>query len=408
MSRGGITMFQIYNPDKQIVPIKVWLENESQIDSVCMTQALNLSNIPFAHKWIALMPDTHQGFGMPIGGVLALKDHLIPNAVGVDIGCGMIYLETNFYTGDLTPAQKNIIIKKVLARIPVGFKHRELKLEDAEFKAFLDQSTFNYKGVYHLYEEIEASYYQIGTLGGGNHFIELQVDEQGMLSIMVHSGSRNFGYKIANYFNDKAEQYSKKHDGNNLAKRQLAYLPAESDSGKSYLEWMNLALTFAQRNRQVMLDLIKEILIEELKDIDFLTEINAHHNYAAFEKHYGESVWVHRKGAIRALKGELGIIPGAMGSFSYIVRGLGNPESFCSSSHGAGRHYSRKQAEKLFGKEMVLNDLEKQGVILGIPDKSVLVDESRFVYKDINQVINQQKDLCEPVKELKTLMVVKG
>lgn len=401
-------MFEIFNQNKQILPIKVWLKSVEDIDDVCMTQSINLANIPFAFKWISLMPDTHQGFGMPIGGVLALKNHIIPNAVGVDIGCGMIFVDTSLKLSDLTDEKQNKIIKKIMGRIPVGFKHREEPLHDQEIEDFIKNSDYDYTSVKTLYNEVEGTFYQLGTLGGGNHFIELQKDDDENISIMIHSGSRNFGYKVARYYNDKADLYCKKNESHKLSKKQLSFLKADTDQGNAYIKWMELALLFARRNRKIMLDIVKEILVEECGDVDFFNEINAHHNYASLEEHYGEMVWVHRKGAIKVHKGEKGIIPGAMGSYSYIVEGLGNPESFYSCSHGAGRHLSRKQAEKEYDRQSVLADLDDMGVKIGIPNKSQVADESRFAYKDINEVMENQKDLCTPVKRLRTVMVVKG
>lgn len=401
-------MFVLFNESQQLNPIKVWLKSASELNQVCKKQAVNLSNIPHVHKWIALMPDTHQGYGMPIGGVAAVKDIVIPNAVGVDIGCGVIYIDTGLHRSKLKERHGKKIIQKLMERIPVGFRHHQEKQANKAIQERLEMEAEYLKLNQTLYQEIEPIHYQIGTLGGGNHFIELQEDEQGMIGIMIHSGSRNFGYKVANYYNDKAKYYAKKHNAQRHSKNQLAYLPAESEAGRAYIRWMNLALLFARENRYHMMRVVKEVLDEMFAGITYGEEVNAHHNYASLEHHYGEDVWVHRKGAIRVYKDEIGIIPGAMGSFSYIVKGLGNPESFCSCSHGAGRHLSRRQAMKKYKKEMVLKDLYAQGVLIGTPSKSIIVDESRFVYKDINQVMEQQKDLIVPVKKLKTIIVVKG
>lgn len=401
-------MFDIFNSDKQKYPIKAWLKEKGDIDSVCLSQSINLSNIPFAFKWIALMPDTHQGYGMPIGGVLALKDHVIPNAVGVDIGCGVTYAETDLSLDELDERSKDKIISKIMKRIPVGFNHREEAITDDTILSFIEESDYDYKKINGLYNEIEKTFYQLGTLGGGNHFIELQKDDNKKIAIMIHSGSRNFGFKVASYFNEKAKYHCKKHESFGLAKKQLSFLSVDSESGKSYIEWMKLALLIAKRNREIMLGIVKEILEEETRTITFSNELNIHHNYAALENHYGEDVWVHRKGAIRVDENEYGIIPGAMGSYSYIVKGLANPESFCSCSHGAGRHLSRKAAGKEFAKQEVLKDLKDSGVKIGIPEKSIIGDESRFAYKNIDIVLENQRDLCAPHKRLSTVLVIKG
>lgn len=401
-------MFDIFNSDKQKHPIKAWLKEKDDIDSVCLSQSINLSNIPFAFKWIALMPDTHQGYGMPIGGVLALKDHVIPNAVGVDIGCGVTYAETNLSLEELDESKKDKIISKIMKRIPVGFNHRDEAIQDEAILKFIEDSEYDYKKINTLYSEIDKTFYQLGTLGGGNHFIELQKDDNNKIALMIHSGSRNFGFKVATYFNEKAKYHCKKHESYGLAKKQLSFLSVDSESGKSYIEWMKLALLVAKRNREIILSIVKDVLIEETGELEFSNEINIHHNYAALESHYGEDVWVHRKGAIRVEEGTLGIIPGAMGSYSYIVKGLANPESFCSCSHGAGRHLSRKAAGKEFAKKDVLKDLHDSGVKIGIPDKSIVGDESRFAYKNIDIVLENQSDLCEPYKRLSTVLVIKG
>ncbi len=405
---GGVEMFEIFDENKQKYPIKAWLKEKDDIDSVCLEQSINLSNIPFAFRWIALMPDTHQGYGMPIGGVLALKDHVIPNAVGVDIGCGISYIESNLNLKDLDDKIKDRIIAKIMKRVPVGFNHRKEPIFDNEILNFIKKSEYDYEKIHVLYEEIEKAFFQLGTLGSGNHFIEIQKDEDEKIAIMVHSGSRNFGLKIANYFNDKAKYYCKKHDCHGLMKKQLSFLSVNSESGRSYIEWMKLAMLIARRNRAIILDIVKDILEEEFEDIEFFNQINIHHNYASLENHYGEEVWVHRKGAIKLEKNELGIIPGAMGSYSYIVKGLANPESFSSCSHGAGRHLSRKVASKKFVKSEVIRDLNENGVKIGIPNTSVIGDESRFAYKNIDIVLENQKDLCSPYKRLSTVLVIKG
>ncbi len=401
-------MLEIFDKSTQRVPIKVWLGSQSDIEHGCLHQAKNLSMLDFVHKWVALMPDTHQGYGMPIGGVVALIDHVIPNAVGVDIGCGMVFTQTNIPLERLTDEAADKLISRIMEEIPLGFAHHKVRQENPVLTQYLEESTYDYGRIGHLFPEVEAAWYQLGTLGGGNHFIEIQADEHDMLGIMIHSGSRNFGYKIANYFNEKARSYSRKHGGNQAVKHQLAYLPADSVSGMDYLEWMQLALTFARENRHIMMEKVKSIVRETFTDAVFGESINAHHNYASFETHYGKGVWVHRKGAIRAEKGMLGIIPGAMGNPSYIVEGLGSEESFKSCSHGAGRHMSRKAAMKAFKKDDVIQDLMDKGIHVGAPKQSILTDEARFAYKDIEEVMKQQTDLAKIVKSLRTRLVVKG
>jgi len=398
MLQGVIYVFTISKENSK-VPIKIWLKDENALESQCLEQAYNLSEFPFLHKWVALMPDTHAGMGMPIGGIIATKDVIIPNAVGVDIGCGMSFVGTNLSIKGL---QIQPIIGDIMRNIPVGF-NRHKTVQSSTVLDIAKKELHKYESHKDLLNELETGYFQLGTLGGGNHFIELQEDDKGNLGIMIHSGSRHFGKQICDYFNRKAESL------NNATVHNLAHLPTDHQLGKDYVNWMNLALDFAKENREKMMHCVKEVLAKHIKtSFAYDKEINAHHNYASYENHYGKDVWVHRKGAISAKKGELGIIPGAMGSFSYIVEGLGNEESFCSSSHGAGRVYSRKTAVKTFSVEEVMSDLNSQGVTLGKHNKKDVAEESRFAYKNIDEVMANQADLVKPIKKLKTIGVVKG
>ncbi|HEY5575691.1 MAG TPA: RtcB family protein, partial [Clostridiaceae bacterium] len=356
-------MFTINEPNEQIWPIKVWLENISQLDEACLRQAKNLSNLPFARKWVALMPDTHSGFGMPIGGVVATEGVIIPNAVGVDIGCGMVFVQTDIPVQAVlsvdTPNGKlgNAIIGDILRNIPTGFEHHKQRRECAAVRKFEANMTDRMKTGFakELLKELDKACYQVGTLGSGNHFIEFQTNEDGKLGIMVHSGSRNVGFTICHFFNNLAKQLNKVWRSEIPAEWDLAYLPTDNDYGKEYIRWMNFALEFAEENRAQMMQEVIDIVCEKaakyagITDVKLSERINCHHNYASFEEHYGKKVWVHRKGAISARKGELGIIPGAMGSVSYLVKGRGNTESFCSCSHGAGRQMSRTEAKAKFG-----------------------------------------------------------
>ena len=260
---------------------------------------------------------------------------------------------------------------------------------------------------------IDDGYYQVGSLGGGNHFIELQEDQDGFLCIMLHSGSRHLGKAICDYFHEKARVLNQRWYSEVKDEYRLAFLSVNSTEGQQYINWMNLALEYAFENRARMLEktcsIVKEI-IEKHTDyiVEFGEEINCHHNYASLESHYNENVWVHRKGATRVREGELAVIPGAMGSYSYVVQGKGNGESFCSSSHGAGRNYSRSGAVKTFSVEEVMVDLKEQGVVLGKRKKNDVAEECRFAYKDIDLVMAQQSDIVTPLRKLKTVGVVKG
>jgi tRNA-splicing ligase RtcB len=404
--------------EKTNKPIKIWIQDESSIEDSCLEQAYNLSKLPFIYQWVSLMSDTHTGMGMPIGGVIATENVIIPNAVGVDIGCGMAFVETNIKVSDIkdinTPNGSLIkgIVGDILRNVPVGFGHHKKPQTSYTLdKAKLDLS--QYEADIELLEQIEAGYFQIGTLGGGNHFIELQEDDDGNLCIMVHSGSRNFGKQVCDHFNNIAKQLNEKWYSSVPAEYKLAFLPLDTDEGKRYLSWMNLALDFAYENRSKILDSVKVILEKWITkytelNISYTPEINCHHNYASIENHYNKNVWVHRKGAVRAREGETVIIPGAMGSYSYIAIGKGNAESFCSSSHGAGRRYSRKGAMQNFTTEQVMLDLKEQGVTLGKNNKKDVAEESRFAYKNIDEVMLNQCDLVTPIKKLKTIGVVKG
>lgn len=399
-------------------PIKIWQAGMDNIDENCLAQAENLSRLPFIHKWVALMPDTHAGKGMPIGGVIACDGVVIPNAVGVDIGCGMAFVETDIpvkllretVTGSGTLVQA--ICGDILRNIPTGFAHYKT-VQPSEVLDRAKAQGDKYEFDKELLPQIDEGYFQIGTLGGGNHFIELQEDENGMCCIMLHSGSRHFGNIVGQYFNKIARALNDKWFSSVPAEWNLPFLPVDTDEGRRYLEWMTLSMDFAYENRAVMLSKIKEIFTKYVFkycgiEPRYSCEINCHHNYAAIENHYGKNVYVHRKGAIRAREGELAIIPGAMGSFSYIVRGKGLPESFMSSSHGAGRLYSRSAAMKEFSCEKVMCDLKEQNVVLSKFNKADVAEESRFAYKDIDQVMANQSDMVEPVKKLFTMGVVKG
>lgn len=364
------------------------------------------------------MPDTHTGKGMPIGGVIAAKDVIIPNAVGVDIGCGMDFIPTNVHmknirqiqTGNGTLIQS--IIGNIMRTIPLNMERYKTPQESRVLDQAKDELE-KYEKNLELLPLIEDGYFQVGSLGGGNHFIELQEDEEGYLCIMIHSGSRHLGKAVCDYFHNQARELNRMWYSEVKDEYRLSFLPVDSPEGKQYINWMNLSMDYAFENRARMLDktcsIVKE-LIEKHTDVtvEFGEEINCHHNYASLEHHYDANVWVHRKGATRVRQGELAVIPGAMGSFSYVVEGKGCVESFCTSSHGAGRSYSRKGAMEAFTTEKVMVDLKEQGVILGKRKKNDVAEECRFAYKDIDQVMAQQSDMVTPVRKLKTVGVVKG
>lgn len=410
-------MFEIINENIGS-PIKAWLENESRIEDKCLEQAYHLSQLPFVHKWVCLMPDTHTGKGMPIGGVFAAKNAVIPNAVGTDIGCGMAFTATNVKVADIREVQTGngtilqSVVGDLMREIPVGRKkHNKPQpcktLDAAKGNMCLYEKNRELSGLW------EEGYCQIGTLGGGNHFIELQEDEEGYLCIMLHSGSRHLGAGVCQYFNQVAREHAGKW-GNDLPEwYMLDYLPTDTDEGRQYLDWMGLAMDYASENREKMMEAAKGAVKAKIEKftgytVEYADDINCHHNYASLENHYGEEVWVHRKGATRVRAGEKAVIPGAMGSYSYVVVGKGNPQSFDTSSHGAGRSYSRTAAKEKFTVEQVMVDLKGQGIILGKQKKNDVAEECRFAYKDIDEVMAQQTDMVETVRKLRTVGVIKG
>ena len=410
-------MFVIYN-DKTRFPIKAWLSGIDRIEESCIEQAYNLSNLPFLHKWVCLMPDSHTGKGMPIGGVIATKDVIIPNAVGVDIGCGMVFVATDIRYEEIrevmvgTASIMQSMIGNIMRSVPVGFEKHKQKQESAVLDLSLENMD-KYEANPELVHLIEEGYFQVGTLGGGNHFIELQEDEEGYLCIMIHSGSRHLGKEICDYFHNKARELNNIWYSQVPDEYRLAFLPVHTKEGQQYINWMHLALDYAYENRERMMEQVCGVVKEHIeryagRTVSFTDQINCHHNYAALENHYDANVWVHRKGATRVRQGERAVIPGAMGSYSYVVEGKGNPESFHTSSHGAGRAYSRTGAMNAFTTEQVMVDLKEQGVVLGKRKKNDVAEECRFAYKDIDEVMAQQTDIVTPVRKLRTVGVVKG
>lgn len=376
-----------------------WCNNPEQ---GAVEQALNISRHPALFKNVCLMPDTHQGYGMPIGGVVALNNAISPAMVGVDIGCGMLAVKTNLNIKNITREQLINVVEIIKETIPVGVGiYNKTPVENSIF----NESTWDNTIV--CLQEKESARYQIGTLGSGNHFIEIQKDTYGDVWFMIHSGSRNLGYKVEKFYHDLANELNKKYFQEEVVKNDLAFLPIDSAYGADYITEMNLCLAFSYQNRQVMSERIKKAFVEIFGDVVFENEINIHHNYAAIESHYGKNVWVHRKGATSAKLGQLGIIPGSQGTCSYIVRGKGNPASLMSCSHGAGRKMSRKQARENLSVEEEIQKMESQGIIHSITNAQDL-DEAPSAYKDIDVVMEEQKDLVDILVKLSPLAVIKG
>ncbi len=389
-------MQQVISTEK--LPIKLWLDD---IEPGALAQARNLANLPFTFKHVALMPDAHEGYGMPIGGVLATNGVIVPNAVGVDIGCGMLALKTNLPA--ITTETIKLIMSGIRELVPLGFDHHASRQDET-----LMPSTDNIieNGV--VERQYLAALKQIGTLGGGNHFIEIQKGSDGHIWIMIHSGSRNIGLKVADHYNKVAKRLNEMWFTSVDASKDLAYLPIETQEAKNYMKEMQYCVDFAFANRRLMMDTILSVFGKILgSEFAALDQINIAHNYARWENHFGKNVLVHRKGATSAREGETGIIPGSQGTKSYIVKGLGNPLSFTSCSHGAGRKMGRKQAMRDLDLEAEIARLDEQGIVHAIRTKRDL-DEAPGAYKSIDVVMENQKDLVEILVELTPLAVIKG
>ncbi len=398
----------IYNNEGKNL-VKIW---GNEVEDNTMEQIKNVSNLPFVHKHIAIMADNHFGFGCPIGTVVATENVVVPSLVGVDIGCGMCAVKTSLTEIDTETLKK--IMSEIRKVIPIGFKkHKKEQDRNLMPNLSMDRTVNMDKYTPILNKEWDNALKSLGSLGGGNHFLEIQKGDDGHIWIMIHSGSRNLGLKVANHYNKLAIELNAKWFSSVPKEWELAFLPIDSEEGQAYIREMNYCVEFALANRKLMMDKICEIfhknntiaMMDEM--IQFDNMINIAHNYASQENHFGKNVWVHRKGATQARKGQLGIIPGSQGTASYIVEGLGNPESFESCSHGAGRLLGRKQAEKTLDLEKEIKILDDQNIIHGIRHKSDL-DEATSCYKNIDEVMENQKDLVKILIKLKPLAVVKG
>lgn len=375
------------------IPIKLWL---NELEDGALQQAKDLANLPIAFRHIAIMPDSHLGYGMPIGGILATKDAIVPNAVGVDIGCGMCSLRTNLETID--QEQLKAVLGIIRKTIPVGFKHHNEKQDEV----WMPKMEGNLPIVS---KEYDRGRYQVGTLGGGNHFVEIQKGSDGYIWIMVHSGSRNIGYTVANHYHKLAIEETKKRG--DQVPEDLSYFIKGSEGYENYFNEMNYCIEFALQNRKLMMERVEDAFKEVVPEVEFSHFINKPHNFAAWESHFGEDVIVHRKGATRAEKDEWGMIPGSQGTSSYLVLGKGNPKSFHSCSHGAGRVMSRAKARKTLNLKDEVALLKEKGILHAIRHKKDL-DEAPSSYKDIKEVMALQKDLIDIQIELHPLAVMKG
>lgn len=381
-------------------PVFSWANHDLGHAEISM--AKNVASLPFVFKHVALMPDVHLGKGALVGSVIATKDAIIPAAVGVDIGCGMCAIQTPFQADQLDGKLKKIR-SDIEAAIPTGFDQNKESDKQVDNWQGWQQFKDLHPGVQHLAGKASK---QMGSLGGGNHFIEVCLDTNDQVWLMLHSGSRNIGNMLAQNHIKTAKDVAKLAEMK-LPDPDLSYFVAETPEFAAYWRDLQWAQDYARFNREVMMTRFKRIVEKHLaggKPIKPLLSVNCHHNYAEKETHFGEAVYVTRKGAVRAQTNDYGIIPGSMGTKSYIVKGKGHAESYCSCSHGAGRVMSRNQAKKRFS----LDDLLQQTAGVECRKDQGVLDEIPGAYKPIDEVMASQSDLVEIVATLKQVVCVKG
>lgn len=392
---------KVYDPKENgtRLSIKCWA---SQIEEGALEQARNLANLPIAQVHIALMPDAHQGFGMPIGGVLFTDGAVVPNAVGSDVGCGVAMLKTGLKVEELDGKLQSVL-DLIASRVPTGFRQHEKPMSSHDAIEAVGAA---------LPLNVDIGWWDraipsLGTLGGGNHFIEFQAStDSNSVYVMLHSGSRGLGKMIGDHYHKMAvTECHRWHT--NLPTDDLAFFPLGTDGHAEYMTAMEFGLAYAKANRNLMLAEVTKAVLQFFPSAECEVMVNVHHNYAAWENHKGRNGIVHRKGAIRARVGEILLIPGSMGTFSYIGRGLGNPESFDTCQHGAGRAMGRKEAERQFDAANLANYMTGHNILMA-GHASEAVDEHPLAYKDIEQVMADSSTLVEPVTKLYPLGVVKG
>ena len=392
---------------------RFWTGNLS-VEPEALQQIRNVSQLPILAGPVAVMPDVHLGKGATVGTVIPTKAAIIPAAVGVDVGCGMLAVKTDLLARDL-PENLDRIRSQIEREVPVGFNFHDDPLDpqgSRQAHALVRrmkqlEQRFAKLRILQCIGKLDAgrAWRQLGSLGGGNHFIELCLDTEGAVWIMLHSGSRNAGKTIGEGAMNMAKEVAKRID-RELPHRDLAWLDEGTAEFDAYVEALGWAQEYAALNRDLMLHLVHGALEKALgRDVEFVGEAtNCHHNYARVEEHFGENVWITRKGAVSARRGELGIIPGSMGAKSFIVRGKGNADAYCSCSHGAGRRMSRSAAKRTFTRE----DLVKQTEGVECRKDDAVIDEIPGAYKDIDDVMAAQSDLVEVVATLKQILCVKG
>ncbi|MEV5509756.1 RtcB family protein [Streptomyces orinoci] len=387
------------------VPIRMWTD-PATVEDVAMRQLQNVTTLPWV-EGLAVMPDVHFGKGATVGSVIAMRGAVCPAAVGVDIGCGMSAVKTSLTANDL-PGDLSRLRSKIEAAIPVGFAMHDDPVDPVRLHGL---PTAGWDDFWARFQEVadavkfrqSRALKQMGTLGGGNHFCEVCIDAEGWVWLMLHSGSRNIGKELAEYHISEARKLP---HNQGLIDRDLAVFVADTPQMAAYRHDLFWAQEYARHNREIMMALFKDVVRKEFKKarVTFEPVISCHHNYVAEETYEGMDLLVTRKGAIRAGSGEYGIIPGSMGTGSYIVRGLGNPDSFNSASHGAGRRMSRNAAKKRFSAQ----DLAEQTRGVECRKDFGVVDEIPAAYKPIEQVMDQQRDLVEVVAKLRQIVCVKG
>ena len=404
-------VMKVVRAGKEGSPVKIWTDD---VDDMAMGQLKDMSKLPFIHKHIAVMPDAHGGMGATIGSVIPSRGAIVPAAVGVDLGCGMMAVQTSLVAGDLGDNLKGVR-SSIEAAVPHGRSDNGGKNDKGGFQELSSSHAKAWGSLAVTYDSIIAKHPKakafntwghMGTLGGGNHFIEVCLDESDCVWVMLHSGSRGVGNKIGSYFIQKArEEMERYFIGNYLPHKDLSYLVEKTELFGDYCHAVMWAQDYALENRKLMMGEVLAVMYDHFGEFSLLKEaINCHHNYIARENHFGANVLVTRKGAIRAREGDLGIIPGSMGAKSFIVRGKGNKESFNSCSHGAGRVMSRKQAVRDF----TVADLVEQTAGIECPKDQTRLDEIPSAYKNIDVVMKNQEDLVEVLHTLRQVVNVKG
>ncbi len=382
------------------VPIKSWAP---ELEATALAQAVNLSNLPFAISHVALMPDAHAGYGMPIGGVLFADRAVVPYAIGVDIGCGVALLETDLTVEDLPRTVLRRTLDAIASGVPVGTAHQRRPVDP---EGALDEIGLALPASI-PHDWFARSVDSLGTLGSGNHFLEVQRDEAGRVAVMLHSGSRSLGKTICDGFQQtalalcRARHLPLPHD-------ELAYLTDDTPEFAAYWAAMTFALRFAEVNRSRMLDVVERAFTAHTRAARLARTVDVHHNYATRERHHGRDGIVHRKGAVRAAAGDVVLIPGSMGTASYVGEGLGNADAFETCQHGAGRAMSRTKARHAKTAREVLDEMAVLGVELVSGDPGSAAEEAPFAYKDIESVMADSADLVRPIRRLTPLGVVKG